>query len=125
MLSFGSRDDALNLVEHRFTLGRRQRADAVAAAITGYIRSLPEQENLAQSTTNLIAWLEFTPGFDCDSAKTDDSNDHGGGILVLTDALESSTLVDAKALLEGKTGLPEADVDLKGCTLILYGLGAA
>lgn len=115
LYNFGSRDDALNLLDYEFTISRRQRANKVAAAISGFIQSLPERENAAQSATNLIAWLEFTSGFDCNN---------GGQILVFTDALEASDYVDPMALLDGSTGLPDADVDLTGCTLTFYGLGA-
>ncbi len=113
--TFGSRNDALNLIDHRFTLSRRLRSDAVAGAIAQFVRALPEREDAAQSSTNLIAWLEFTSGFDCANQ---------GQIIVLTDGLEASNYVDPMALMEGSAGLPEADVDLNGCALTFYGLGA-
>ena len=112
--TFGATDDALNLLSHTFTIGRRMKPKRVAKAVAQYLQSLPSQTELAQSSTNLIAWLEFTDGFNC----ADKSQ-----ILVITDGLESSSYVEARDLLEGKKGLPKADVDLTGCFLTFYGLG--
>lgn len=113
--TFGARGDASNLINHRFTVARRLRANAIATKIAGFIQSLPNRTDLAQSSTNLIAWLEFTDGFDCKSQ---------GQIIVITDGLESSEYVDARKFLDGKAKFPKADVDLKGCELTFYGLGA-
>ena len=113
--TFGSRGDASNLLNYKFTIRRRLRADAIASKVAGFIQSLPERKDLAQSSTNLIAWLEFTDGFDCE---------HQGQVIAITDGLESSDYVDAKKLLEGKAKFPKPDVDLTGCRLTFYGLGA-
>lgn len=113
--TLGARADALNLLNHSFKISRRIKPKKVANIIAQYLQSLPAQKDLSQSSTNLIAWLEFTSGFNCAD------NSH---ILVMTDGLESSSYVDGLSLLEGKKGLPEADVDLKGCALTFYGLGA-
>lgn len=113
--TFGARDSALNLRQHRVTISRHNRAPKVAGQVAQYIRTLPEQTKTGQSSTNLIAWLEFTNGFDCQ---------RDGQVLVITDGLESSSYVDAKDLLSGKKTLPAPDVDLKGCALTFYGLGA-
>ena len=113
--TFGARDSALNLRQHRVTISRRNRAAKVAGLVAQYIRTLPEQTKTGQSSTNLIAWLEFTDGFGCQ---------HDGQVLVLSDGLESSTYIDGKDLLSGKKALPAPDVDLKGCGLTFYGLGA-
>lgn len=113
--TFGARDDAMNLISNEFTISRRMRTGKVSAAISQFIRSLPERESAGQNATNLVAWLEFTGGFDCAG---------GGQIVVLTDALESSTLVNTEDAAAGKAWLPKAEVDLKGCNLTFYGLGA-
>lgn len=113
--SFGSRGDAANLLNQRFVISRRVKPQKIAAAITQYLQTLPGKESTAQGSTNLIAWLEFTHGFDCGNEAE---------ILVLTDGLESSALADAGRLIQGKQKLPKADVDLKGCHLTFYGLGA-
>ena len=113
--TFGARDSALNLLQHHVTISRRDRAAKVAGQVAQYIRTLPEQTKTGQSSTNLIAWLEFTDGFDCQQ---------DGQVLVITDGLESSSYVNAKDLLSGKKTLPAPDVDLNGCGLTFYGLGA-
>jgi hypothetical protein len=91
------------------------RAQKVAQAVGDLLRSLPRQSHSAQASTNLLAWLEFGSGFACADQ---------GEILVITDGIESSSLVNAKALLDGKVRLPNPSVNLKGCTLTFYGLGA-
>ncbi len=113
--TFGSRKDALNLLNHSFQISRRLKSEKIAGIVAQYIQSLPEQKEVSQNSTNLVAWLEFTSGFNC----ADNSQ-----ILVITDALESSSYVDGNLLLQGKKSLPKPDVDLKGCGLTLYGLGA-
>lgn len=113
--TFGARSDALNLVNHRLVVSRRNKPEKIAQMVGQFIRSLPEREEIGQSSTNLVAWLEFTDGFGCDRA---------GEILVITDGLESSTYVEGKDLVSGKQDLPEPDIDLSGCTLTFYGLGA-
>jgi len=113
--TFGSRKDALNLLNHSFQISRKLKSEKIAGIVAQYIQSLPEQKEVSQNSTNLVAWLEFTSGFNC----ADNSQ-----ILVITDALESSSYVDGNLLLQGKKSLPKPDVDLKGCGLTLYGLGA-
>ncbi len=113
--TFGSRTDALNLLNPTFKISRKVKSKKVAGIVAQYIQSLPEQVDIAQSSTNLVAWLEFTSGFNCSDA---------GHVLVITDAIESSTYVDGNQLLQGKKGLPKPDVDLNGCSLTFYGLGA-
>ncbi len=113
--TFGSRTDALNLLNPTFKILRKMKTKKVAGIVAQYIQSLPEQVDAAQTSTNLVAWLEFTTGFNCTDA---------GQVLVITDGIESSTYVDGNQLLQGKKGLPKPDVDLKGCTLTFYGLGA-
>ncbi len=113
--TFGARHSALNLRQHRVTISRHNRAAKVAGQVAQFIRTLPEQTKTGQSSTNLIAWLEFTSDFDCHQ---------DGQVLVITDGLESSSYVDGKDLLSGKKALPAPDVNLKGCALTFYGLGA-
>lgn len=113
--TFGSRKDALNLLNPTFEISRRLKPSKVAGIVAQYIRSLPEQKEASQSSTNLIAWLEFTSEFNCAQ---------NSQILVITDGLESSSYVDGNQLLQGKKSLPKAEVNLKGCALTFYGLGA-
>lgn len=113
--TFGARGEAQNLINQQLTISRRLKPAKVAQLVENYIRSLPGQKDIQQSATNLIAWLEFTNGFACKASSN---------ILVITDGLESSSYVSGKALLAGKKKLPTPDVDLSGCTLTFYGLGA-
>lgn len=113
--TFGSRTVADNLLNPTFRISRRMKPAKVAGMVSQYIQSLPEQVDVAQTSTNLVAWLEFTSGFNCADA---------GQVLVITDGIESSAYVEGDQLLQGKKGLPKPDVDLKGCSLTFYGLGA-
>lgn len=112
--SFGARDNAANVLTSTIVVSRKMRPEKIAKMTERYILSLPAQAQAAQSSTNLIAWLEFTSGFDCKNA---------GQILMVTDGLESSSIVSGEKFLAGKQGLPKPDVDLKGCALTFYGLG--
>lgn len=113
--TFGSRADAFNILNPTFQISRKMQANKVAGIVAQYIQSLPEEVDIAQSSTNLIAWLEFTSGFNC----ADNSL-----VLVVTDAIESSSYVDGNQFIQAKKGLPKPDVDLNGCSLTFYGLGA-
>ncbi len=113
--TFGSRTVPGNILNPSLQISRRMKPAKVAGVVAQYIQSLPEQKDVAQSSTNLVAWLEFTSGFNC----TDNSL-----VLVVTDGIESSSYVDGNQFIQGKKGLPKPDVDLNGCTLTFYGLGA-
>lgn len=113
--TFGARENAANVLSTTLVISRKLRPEKAAAMVAAYIRALPKQAEVSQSSTNLLAWLEFTTGFECAD---------GGQILVVTDGLESSSYVSGEKFLTGKQGLPDADVDLKGCALTFYGLGA-
>ncbi|MGE4069857.1 MAG: hypothetical protein AB7E72_01625 [Lysobacterales bacterium] len=111
--TLGARNNPQNLLDATYKISHKIKPAAVAKAITQFIRSLPERPNLAQGATNLLAWIEFHPPFA-----------EGDVILLLSDGIESSELVNGQALAEGKTGLPAPEIDLKGRRLIVYGLGA-
>ncbi|CAA0107144.1 Uncharacterised protein [Halioglobus japonicus] len=113
--TFGGREDVSNILSGSYTLSRRMKAKKIADEVAGFLQSLPAQTEQSQSSTNLLAWLEFGSGFDCN----DDSR-----ILVITDALESSSMLDGTSFLQGKQGLPKPDVDLTGCHITFWGLGA-
>lgn len=113
--SFGARSNASNMLDQRFVISRRLRANVLAESIQNYIRALPGKNDEAQRATNIVALLEFDNSFSCES----DSK-----VLLLTDGLEASSVIDPMAFLEGKASLPKPDVDLAGCEVIFYGLGA-
>ncbi len=115
LLTFGARGNVQNLIYREVVLSRRNRAEDVAKQVVSLVESLPESATQGQqSATNLIAWLEFTGDFGCGDE---------GRIVVLTDGLESSTLISGQELASGKP-LPEPDVNLGGCHITFYGLGA-
>ncbi|MGH1432540.1 MAG: hypothetical protein ACRBB4_15665 [Neptuniibacter sp.] len=113
--SFGSRTDGSNLYEQEIPITRHMRAKNVADAVKNYILGLPAQKDQGQSSTNIVAFLEFDRHFGCDDQ---------GTVIVLTDALEASDYVDSNTLKSGKAHLPEPRNSLAGCTVIFYGLGA-
>lgn len=113
--SFGARGNTRNLLSQRYVITRRLRASQLAEAFASHIRGLPSSAESGQASTNLIAWLELTGGLACE---------RGGRVIVITDGLESSTVVDGKSLLSGKAKLPAPEVNLQGCNVTFYGLGA-
>lgn len=113
--TFGARNDAMNLINQRITINHKNRPEKVAQIVGQLVRALPERANIEQSSTNLVSWLEFSDGFACDQSSE---------ILVITDGIESSSYVGGQDFIEGKKGLPVPDVNLKGCTMTFYGLGA-
>ena len=116
LVTLGSRQASQNLRYQEIVLGRRSRPNDVANTIAEIIRSLPAHAAAhQQSATNLLAFLEFTGGFGCADK---------GRLVVLTDGLESSSLISGEDLATGKKPLPKPDVDLSGCHITFYGLGA-
>ena len=114
ILTFGARSNARNLKRQSLVLSRQNRPKKIAKQVKNFILALPNNKQESQASTNLVSWLELTHGFDCKN---------NGSIVVLTDGIESSDIVDGRQFVKGKTELPEADVDLKGCSLAFYGLG--
>jgi len=113
--TFGSRNNASNLLTSEYIVSRRSKPSKISAAIGAYLRSLPAKKELVQNSTNLLAWMDFTGDFNCSEQSR---------IIVLTDGLESSELVDFQAFINGKASLPEPENDLNGCAVTFYGLGA-
>jgi len=93
---------------------RRKRADSVATAFEEYIKSLPGRD-VAQSSTNIVTWFEFGRGFECAN---------GGRVVLISDGLESSEYVSDTEFAQKAKGLPAAEVNLQGCSIAFYGLGA-
>ena len=113
--TFGAREDADNLRSYRYVISRRQSAKKVAAAVSQYLGSFPAKGFAGQPATNLLSWLEFTSGFDCANA---------GEIIAVTDGVESSEAVDGHQLLSGGAALPDPEIDLSGCQITFWGIGA-
>ena len=113
--TFGSRANARNFKTLKLRISNKMRAPQAAHYAMTFTSKLLQDKSIPQSSTNIIAWLEFTPNFNCERE---------GQILLITDGLEASTYVEPVALLEGKAHLPAPDVDLTGCSITFYGLGA-
>lgn len=115
LMRFGARTSTENLQTQRIVISGRNRPKKMAKQVEAYIRTLPKQLNKGQPSTNLVTWLEFTNDFNCNEQST---------VLAITDGLESSSVISAKAFITGSKSLPTPDVDLTGCKVIFYGLGA-
>lgn len=112
---FGARGEPANMLNQTYEISRRVRPEAVAAATTQFIRSLPSRKGISQGATEILGWIELHSDFGCPQ---------GSHILILTDGVESSATMQAQKLAEGKAVLPEPDVSLSGCSLTFYGVGA-
>ena len=113
--TFGSVENPDNVINTRIDISRRMRPNKVTEAVTNYIRSIPNRDDVTQGSTNILAYLEFGSNFDCHN---------GGQILLITDGLEASSFVDPRAMLEGNAGLPVPEFSLEGCSMTFFGLGA-
>lgn len=112
--SFGARDHAANMREIAVTIPRKG-AGKVARSAEAYLQKIVQDTSNAQSSTNIIAWLEISE-FDCSD---------GGKIIVITDGIESSDQIHPQKLIDGAQALPAPDAlaSFKGCNVVFYGLG--
>lgn len=101
---------------------RKYRPDKLLGDIEYLIGSVPAliEKNAGKfkvhNQTNILGHLRSEAyTLDCST---------GGGVILLSDALESSEYVRASDLANGRTGLPEPkDPFLSGCDLIIIGIG--
>lgn len=117
MRTIGDRGFA-NIPFRKIRIDRRNRAIEVADQIAGYIAALPSKPVEAQGSTNLLAFLMYGRDFGCAAG--------GGTIWLITDGLEHSEFITAKALLSGSKPLPPPPKPnyLSGCSLTMDGFGA-
>ena len=107
-----------NLPFKKIRIDRRNRASKVAEQIAGFIANLPSKAMEPQGSTNLLNFLMYGRDFGCDA---NDSSE----IYLITDGLEHSEFITAKALLSGKPLPPPRKTDyLVGCSLTMDGFGA-
>ncbi|MCY7297388.1 hypothetical protein [Alteromonas sp. a30] len=114
--SFGSLQSFDNFEALQVTLTRKNQKQLVKG-IQSKLTTLASQAK-EQGSTNLIAYFGRND-FGCEQT--------GSTVLVLTDGIEASEYVDPNKLLAGEVSLPSpntfAQDNLKGCTVIFYGLG--
>ncbi|TVZ39773.1 hypothetical protein P886_4181 [Alteromonadaceae bacterium 2753L.S.0a.02] len=115
VLSFGALDAPENIESQPFVISKRHRAKKVAGATGGKILHMIKSAGEGQPNTNIVAFFEINRSFGCDQ---------GGEILILSDGLEASVYISPEKFKNGKQSLPKPDVDLTGCTVTFYGLGA-
>lgn len=106
---------SVHAVSKKIRIDKTNRAQQVAASVAQHIAGLPGKTLEGQNQTNIIAFLEFgSGGFDCANS---------GRVVLLTDAIEASSYIDGNSLLAGKP-LPQPEAGLlKGCEVVMFGLG--
>lgn len=109
---FGIRS-AGNLPAEKVRLTRAARPAAVAESVARYIAALPAKTSEGDNQTNILAFLEFG-SFDCAN---------GERIVLFTDGIEASRTISDKAFLSGKPLPPPQAGFLKGCEVVMFGLG--
>ncbi|MBL1419277.1 MAG: VWA domain-containing protein [Alphaproteobacteria bacterium] len=103
-----------NLQQFDVKLTRKAKPEKVAKAVSKFMNSIPKGGVEPQQSTEIIAQLEWGE-YDCSAGDT---------ILLITDGIEASSLVNPNKLLEGKAKLPLPDVEyLKGCNVQMIGIG--
>ncbi len=102
-------------------ISRQNRASEVASAVERIVAGLPRMQRDSkirpQEATNLIGYLEDqATRLRCDEQPTE--------IIMITDGIESSTLVDGLSLVTGKSKLPAPSSPiLSGCLMTMIGIG--
>lgn len=115
---FGDKD----AVKFDLTASKKYRPEKILVDIEFLIVSVPAliEKNAGafkvHGQTNILAHLRTESyTLDCSS---------GGGVILISDALESSDYISATELANGQKGLPAPDGEfLAGCDLILVGIG--
>ncbi len=121
--SLGAAGVAALQINVNVTLGRkaRVRPDRIAPAIGALVRSFPMRVRRGdlkiQVRTNIIGFVEaMAPSLDCENS--------ANRIVIFSDGVEWSTLVNGKELVTGKADLPPPSGPiLKGCIVEMRGLG--
>ena len=115
ILTFGDRRAAENLKRIEFKISKRNRAREVARASAQYIAAIPKAVQDGQPETNIVAWLEHTGGFECEE---------NSEIVVITDGVQAAKNFNPQSFIAGRISLPPPRVNLKGCSVTFFGLGA-
>lgn len=109
---FGERGEK-NVRSETIRLTRALRANAVAESLSRYIAALPSKTAEPDHLTNILAFFELG-SFDCTGHER---------IVLYTDGIEASLTMSDRAFLSGKPlPAPKADF-LKGCEVVMFGIG--
>ena len=102
-----------NLDVFRRRIDRRQPKEKVIREVALYLRSFEDREIAKQLDTNLLGYF-YLYKRDCAA---------GDRIFLVTDGLESSSLVDDGDFLQGKASLPSPSSKfLSGCHVHMFGI---
>lgn len=105
-----------NLQQFDVKLTRKAKPEKVAKAVSKFMNNIPRGGVEPQQSTEIIAQLEWGE-YDCSA---------GDIILLITDGIEASSLVNPNELLDGTAKLPLPDDEfLKGCAVQMIGIGKA
>lgn len=94
-------------------LTRANRPARVAATVEHYLAALPSSTPEGDNQTNILAFFELG-SFDCTS---------GERIVLFTDGVEASKTLGEKAFLSGKALPKPKTAFLKGCEVVMIGVG--
>lgn len=112
---FGERGtDKMRSLSIRMT--RQNRPKAVADQVARHIAALPSKTTDPHHQTNILAFLEFG-SFDCASGQS--------RVVIYSDGIEASQTMSDRAFLSGKPLPPPPANYLKGCEVVMFGLGAS
>lgn len=110
--TFGDRSSA-HVEGRSFRLGRKHKPEVIAFQIAEFIKALPSKPLQGRQETQILAFLELSQ-FQCERNSL---------VLILSDGMESSPGIREKDLLAGKPLPPPESGVLKGCDVVLYGMG--
>lgn len=103
-----------NLQQFDVRLTRKAKPEKVARAISKFMNNIPRGGVEPQKSTEIIAQLEWNE-YNCSVGDT---------ILLITDGIEASSLINPNKLLSGEVSLPmPEDEYLKGCNVQMIGIG--
>lgn len=121
MRMFGAYGDANNMRRLDLPISRKNRAPQVAMAIGKIVGSIPKLVRngklQSQGATNMIGFLEAESYLlNCEAEPTE--------IILISDAVESSSYVSGKDMWTGKGSLPTPREGLlRGCAMTILGIG--
>lgn len=102
-----------HLKAKRLIITRREQPEKAAAKVAGELKSYPKK-GIKDTSTNIMGFVENNR-FECSAP--------GSMVMILSDGIESSQDFDDKDLLAGKKLPPPYGQTLKGCAVVMIGIG--